>query len=93
MGRGDPVLLRGLVVRSAWCNCLNGGFMKFFVVEINEGGAGGEQQTRAEVITYLSQPRYAKYWRAALRRFETKEHMPGDVLEFPCGWIFCLNKK
>ncbi len=61
--------------------------MKYFVVEIGDGGAEGEEMTEAQVEEYLGKSRY---WAKPLRDFKALDKKPGVMFTYPCGWVFIV---
>lgn len=63
----------------------------FLVVTINDGGADADKYTRNEVSALLhSNP---KYWGKAAKKFDAQFWVPGDMMEWPMGWIVCLRER
>lgn len=63
----------------------------FFVVTLSDGGADGEKLTRNEVSTLLhSKP---QYWGKAAQKFDARVFAPGDMMDWPMGWIICLRER
>ncbi len=63
--------------------------MKFIVVEIQEGGAQADEESRESVARYLDARR--GYWRQARKEFLAREWHPGQCMSYPCGYIFCIH--
>lgn len=63
--------------------------MRFVVIEMQEGGAEEyEYSTKEEVQKYLDGTRY---WFEAASTFRLRTFVPGDMLNYPCGWVFAIN--
>lgn len=67
---------------------------EFVLVEIDEGGATHTVLEDWEVVKHLS--KHSRMtpdpWEDARMEMAERHWKPGEWMEWPCGWVFCVLK-